>query len=143
MLKINTGDVRQLLSFTAVGGIGFIIDAGVLTVLMGSLGLNLYLSRLASFSCACSATWLLNRNWVFRTETASLKISKTEYSRYVAVQIGGALTNLGIFVLAIKIIPPLIDTPIVPLAVGAAFGLAFNFSGARLWVYPKQEKIHE
>jgi hypothetical protein len=34
--------------------------------------------------------------------------------------------------------PNLESYPIVPLAVGAIFGLAINFTGVRYWVYSKK-----
>jgi putative flippase GtrA len=129
----------RIVVFAAVGGVGFAIDAGVLTVMMKLLGQNLYVSRLLSFSCASLATWLLNRSLTFRTATRNVDISSSEYARYVTVQIIGALINLLVFVLLVRLHPALSDIPVIPLAVGAVFGLLVNFAGTRFWVYPDRE----
>lgn len=132
----SPGIDSRILVFAAVGGVGFAIDAGVLTVMMQLLGFNLYVSRLTSFSCASLATWLLNRSLTFRTATRGVEASGSEYFRYVTVQIVGAMINLLVFVLLVQLRPTLSELPVVPLAVGAVFGLLFNFAATRFWVYP-------
>lgn len=131
---------KQLLAFIFVGGIGFVIDASILTVLANYLSINLYLSRAVSFSFASLATWLLNRVFTFRDVTRHVDIHSAEYLRYMAVQILGALTNLLIFSILVTMYTQLREYPVIPLAVGAVFGLAINFIGARVWVYPLKER---
>jgi len=126
----------RIFVFALVGGVGFVIDAGVLTVMMQLLDKNLYLSRLISFSCASFATWLLNRSLTFRANTRDMEVSGVEYVRYVTVQIVGAAINLLVFVLLVQMRPELVNLPVIPLAVGAVFGLLFNFVATRFWVYP-------
>lgn len=126
----------RIVLFAAVGGVGFAIDAGVLTIMMKQLGQNLYLSRLVSFSCASLATWLLNRSLTFRSATRGVDATSVEYFRYVTVQIIGAMINLLVFVLLVQLRPALSELPVIPLAVGAVFGLLFNFAATRFWVYP-------
>jgi putative flippase GtrA len=133
---------RQLLVFAFVGSIGFVIDAGILTVLSKYFSINLYLSRAISFSFASLATWLLNRMFTFRGHTRGVDIHSSEYMRYMLVQIGGAALNLLVFSILVAAYAQLGEQPVIPLAIGAVFGLAFNFTGARLWVYPlKEQKI--
>jgi putative flippase GtrA len=135
----NLGIDNRILLFAVVGGVGFVIDAGVLTIMMKQLGQNLYVSRLVSFSCASLATWLLNRSLTFRSATQGIDASGSEYIRYMTVQIIGALINLLVFVLVVRLIPALANLPVIPLAVGSGFGLLFNFTASRLWVYPDRE----
>src|SRR5687768_4866527 len=65
------GPVRQawsrgpLLRFALVGGVGFLIDCAVLTLLMRSAGLSAWQARIPSFASAVAATWLLNRHLTF------------------------------------------------------------------------------
>jgi putative flippase GtrA len=122
--------------FAIVGGIGFVVDAGILTVLASWLGLNVYASRAVSFATAVLATWALNRQWVFGSLKARhARAVGAEYLRYVIVQTVGALTNLVVFVAVLAAVPGLIRYPVVPLAVGAVAGLLVNFAGARAWVF--------
>lgn len=133
---------KQLLVFIFVGSVGFLIDATILTVLAKYLSYNLYLSRAVSFLFASLATWLLNRLFTFRELTRNVDIHRVEYIRYMTVQIVGAITNLVIFSILVAMYTQLREYPVVPLAIGAIFGLAINFVGARIWVFsPKESDI--
>jgi putative flippase GtrA len=138
ILGIETACMRRLIYFTFVGGVGFLVEASILTLLSQNYGLNIYLARLVSFSSATVATWVLNRKIVFRQEVDPHQPKSKEYFRYLFVQTSGAGVNLLIFTLLIMVAPNLESYPIVPLAVGAIFGLAINFTGVRYWVYSKK-----
>ena len=125
------GTRRRFLRFAVVGGIGFIVDASVLTLLVNGLGYGLYVSRAVSFSLAVTATWLINRRWVFQAGRPSGR----EYSGYFAVQFIGAVINLGIYVLVIELLPALAAMPVIPLACGSAVALIANFYLARRFVF--------
>ena len=130
--------MRKLIYFIFVGGVGFIIDGGLLTLFSHIYLLNIYLSRLMSFSVAALITWSLNRTLVFKYDVDPAMRKPIEYTRYLVVQICGALTNLLVFTLLIETHPLLRATPIIPLFIGAFFGLFFNFTGARYWVFRKR-----
>jgi len=121
----------RFLRFCVVGGIGFCVDAGALTLLVNGFGWNPYLARLVSFSAAVTVTWLLNRRWVFaRTANAT-----SEYAGYFAVQCVGAAINLGTYVAVIQLRPELAALPVIPLAIGAGLALVFNFLATKIFVY--------
>ncbi len=124
---------RKLPGFVVVGAIGFLIDAGILTLLMTGFELDHYSARAISFTVAVTFTWYMNRRWVFEKSTASM--SGREYSSYIVVQVIGALINLSIFVAVIEIVPSLTNIPVIPLAVGAIAGLLFNFSASSRFVF--------
>lgn len=126
---------RQMFAFAFVGVIGFVIDASVLTVLVSMLGMSPYLARAISFAVAVFGTWAINRHWTFRTVQRQRSSIGTEYARYVFVQTLGAASNLGVFAFALARNPDLIRYPVIPLALGAAVGLAVNFVGSRMWVF--------
>ena len=107
----------------------------MLTLLSQYYGFDIYFARLLSFSSATMVTWVLNRRIVFRQEVDLDRPKSIEYARYLLVQTAGGGANLAIFTLLIMLAPSLKDHPIIPLAVGAIFGLAINFTGARYWVY--------
>lgn len=131
--------VRQITLFVLIGGIGFVVDASILTTLSVSLSVNIYISRLISFSSATLVTWLLNRTYTFKQQVAPNARKLDEYRRYIVIQIGGGLINLLVFSILILIRPDWSSIPILPLAIGAVFGLIFNFTGTRFWVYtPKK-----
>ena len=128
-----TISLRLLPGFILVGAIGFVIDAGILTALVNGLGAGHYAARALSFTAAVTATWYMNRRWVF-AKIATRKRSR-EYTSYLIVQAIGAVINLSIFVAAIEFLPDLAKVPVIPLAIGAAVALLFNFSASRRFVF--------
>ena len=132
------GVQRELFSFALVGTVGFVVDGGALTVLSVVYGLDIYASRLISFTLATCVTWWLNRTHTFRLPSARGNVTYVgEYGCYVAVQIVGAMLNLAIFAWLIERNPDLRQIPFLPLAVGAGVGLVWNYLGTRFWVYRK------
>lgn len=121
------------LRFVVVGSLGFCVDAGILTLLVNALDYGLYAGRTISFAAAVTVTWLANRNWVFQSK-CNLDRRK-EYILYLAVQVIGALINLGVYVLVIESLPQLGRMPIIPLAIGSGVALLFNFSAASRFVF--------
>jgi putative flippase GtrA len=128
---------RKLPGFVVVGAIGFLIDAGILTLLMTGLGLDHYSARAISFTVAVTVTWYMNRRWVFEKSTASM--SGREYSSYLVVQVIGALINLTVFVAVIEFVPRLTSMPVIPLAVGAIAALLFNFGASSRFVFSESQ----
>ncbi len=124
---------RQVPRFATIGAVGFFIDASVLTALVNGMGMGPVLSRGISFPLAVTATWYLNRTWTFKG--ASPLGKGPEYARYLTVQVSGAIINLGIYLLAINLRPALGQVPIIPLAIGAAIAMIFNFIACRFWVF--------
>jgi putative flippase GtrA len=115
-----------------VGGIGFCVDGGLLTVLMKSTW-EIMSARSLSFFSAVTCTWLLNRFWTFELDRhIGVRI---EYATYIATQVIGALINLTVFFALIEIHPLLRNTPLIPLAFGAAVSLAFNYTVSKKYVF--------
>jgi putative flippase GtrA len=114
-----------------VGGLGFVVDAAILSLLVHVGGWPHYAARAVSFATAVTVTWYCNRHWVF-SRTAD---SAREYGTYFGVQAVGAVINLGTYALVIALVPPLAGLPIVPLAAGAALAVLFNYSAASRWVF--------
>ncbi|PPD31404.1 MAG: hypothetical protein CTY21_12115, partial [Methylomonas sp.] len=123
---------RKFQRFAIVGAAGFCVDAGILTLLM-SVGWDVLLARLVSFSLAVSTTWLLNRNWTFQVTTPVT--GGRQYALYTAIQILGALINLGIFTILISIYTPFRAWPWIPLGAAAFFALLFNYVATRSLVF--------
>lgn len=123
----------SLLAFGAVGVAGFVVDASVMTALIERLSWHPIQGRAVSFPLAVTTTWLLNRRLAFRGMGTRSK--SAEYAGYVAIQILGALVNVGVFLGCILIWPFLVSVPFVPLAAGAAVALLLNFALLRSTVY--------
>ncbi|KQB95337.1 hypothetical protein AL073_17150 [Loktanella sp. 1ANDIMAR09] len=117
-----------MLRFGAVGGVGFVVDGGLLWVMIG-LGFNPYLARAFSFPIAVVVTWALNRNWTFRaTRDAS---RQGQLRRYFGVQAVGSLTNYLVYSAVIGLFGTASLTIFAGFALGSFVGSLLNFFGAR------------
>jgi putative flippase GtrA len=126
--------VQAFSRFALVGGAGFLVDAGILYSLTAGLGLSPVTARFASFFCAVTATWLLNRQITFRGQRAT-RYRGREWLRYVGVSsIGGGL-NMAIYFTLVSGFGVFHATPLAALAIASVAALIVNFAGSRLLVF--------
>lgn len=124
---------RELRSFAVIGGLGFAVDAALLTALTQLAGWAPLQARIPSFLLAVMVTWLLNRRHTFAGR--GLQRRSLEAFFYLSIQVCGALLNFGVFGLCLEFFPRLIRMPVVPLAIGAIAGLIFNFATSNVMLY--------
>ena len=125
---MRSGLLTQILRFGAVGGVGFVVDGGLLWLLLAN-GFDPYLARALSFPVAVVVTWALNRNWTFRaTRDAS---AAGQFRRYFGVQVVGTLSNYLVYSLIIGVFGTAGFTIFCAFALGSALGAIINFCGAR------------
>ncbi|TCS62972.1 GtrA family protein [Varunaivibrio sulfuroxidans] len=123
----------SLVMYIVVGGVGFVIDGGIMSALHGFWSWSPMAARAVSFPAAVSATWMLNRHWTFGR--GGVIAPRRRYGPYVAVQVIGALINLGVFALAVRLSEPLAAYPIMALAVAAVPALGFTYGASRFFVF--------
>jgi putative flippase GtrA len=123
----------RLLSFGLVGGVGFIVDGGILQVLYSFAGMDAIAARAISFPSAVTATWLLNKRITFRDRNVQRRANR--YALYFVGQILGALINVLVYVVAIRTWPTIAHRPLIPLAAGSAVAMFFNYAWANLLVF--------
>ncbi|WP_433704333.1 GtrA family protein [Paraburkholderia sacchari] len=123
---------RQFIRFAIAGGIGFIVDAGVLYLIL-PLGCGPYWGRLVSFLCAAFSTWQLNRRLTF--EPIQGKSAWREWHEYLLAMAFGGACNYVTYVLALQALPPARWSPIAAIAAGSLAGMIINFASAKLWVF--------
>lgn len=130
---------RQGIAFLCVGTIGFLVDASVLTTLVGGLGLGHYGSRVVSFAAAVTVTWLLNRRYTFAAQASDGR-RRREFSRYLGVQVTGALINLGVYGALVAGYELAFRHPVLPLAAGSLMALIFTFTASKYFAFagPRQ-----
>ena len=134
--------MKRLVRYAFVGGIGFLVDAGVLSWLVAAELAGPIVARCLSFPPAVLATWVLNRRLVFTSSARSVGERAHEYGRYFTVQLLGALVNLGVYTLLVEHVATLRVWPVAALAVGSAVALLFNFLGAKYWVFLQAPRAH-
>ena len=129
--------IAQLGRFAVVGSIGFVIDGGLLSLVIAG-GVDPYAGRPLSFLPAMLATWWLNRVWTFARADASAHMP--ELARYFACQLTGMAANWATYAAALALLG--VDAPHVwpvhvwmALAAGSIAGLAINYGGSRHLVF--------
>jgi putative flippase GtrA len=122
----------QFLRFGVVGTAGFLIDAGVLQLMLW-LGLGPYLGRVVSFLAAATGTWLGNRRFTFQANHA--RPSHREWLRYVSLMVVGGVVNYGAYVACLMGSALVRTYPVIGVAVGSIAGLAVNFLSSRYLVF--------
>ncbi|MEC9375602.1 MAG: GtrA family protein [Pseudomonadota bacterium] len=128
-------------SFLLVGGLGFLVDGVILSVLVHIYDWGDFTARLISFVIAAFITWTLNRRHTFAAN-ASAKPGK-EYSRYMAVQTFGSIINFSVYGICIATIPIMDVWPILALSVGVIIQIPFTFIGMKKFVFNRREEESE
>jgi putative flippase GtrA len=131
---VNQLLVKQLLRFSAAGTAGFIIDAGLVEVLKGTLGLTG--SQLVAFSVAATATWALNRQFTFGSSAYPLHV---EWLRYIASNLLGSAVNNVVYFWAVMQFAEASKHPVVAVAAGSIAGMFFTFAASRHIAFKKRK----
>lgn len=130
----------RVLQFMVAGGIGFIVDATVLSLLTQWAGWHPLRARLVSFLSAVTVTWLINRRYTFADQRPQQRRTANEYSRYLFVQGLGAALNYAVFAAAILSVPVLQNHPVLPLALGSGVAMFFNYFALQRWVFSNHDR---
>jgi putative flippase GtrA len=136
----RSGLGREIAWFSAIGVIGFAVDATLFLVLNGAYAWSIAGARTFSASCSIVTTWSLNRRITFTHRKSSGRAG--ELLRYTLVQLFGLLVNISVFALTLWLIPPLRAAPILALGLGAAAAFVFNFVSARRLAFRGSEARH-
>ncbi|HET7930790.1 MAG TPA: GtrA family protein [Rhodanobacteraceae bacterium] len=126
---------RQIASFGVGGAIGFVVDAGVVQLLVSKLGADPYVGRVFSFLCAATVTWLFNRRFTFR-ERGNYGLFG-EWGRYLIAMSAGFAVNYATYALVVYFWKFAHAWPALGVAAGSLPGALVNFLGARHWVFSR------
>ena len=124
--------IRVIVLFAISGAIGFAVDSVILYLLKGSLGL--YYARGVSFFCAVFATWLVNRKITFKGRKSGLS-KRQEFSRYLALMLGGGLVNYLVYAALIGRFAIARNWPVIGVAAGSLAGMGINLISSRFLIY--------
>lgn len=137
----------QLAKFLLVGGLNFLIDLGVLNLLIAATGISIgfYASvfKAVSFLVAMTSSFLWNKFWTFNS-LATGEAGK-QFAEFFAVTLIGFFINVGTFTLlnsaagAVSGVDPRTWASIAAAGAAAA-GLVWNFLGYKLLVFKKPQR---
>lgn len=123
---------RQFARFTAAGAVGYVVDVGLLYVLL-ALGAGYFSGRVISFLCAVWCTWIINRRVTFGAQRRP--DAWREWWTYLPAMLPGAAVNYAIYSAIVLALPVHALVPGLAVTVGAVLGLIVNFAMARRLVF--------
>jgi putative flippase GtrA len=130
MLRNAKFEAARFLRFAFVGGIGFLIDAGLLAALHHGAGVDPFSARLVSIGVSSFTTWRLNRSLTFG---ASDRSQASEGFRYAIVAALAAGLNYLLYALALIVWPHL--PPIAAAVGGTLAAMGFSYAGYSRFVF--------
>ena len=119
-MKFNA---HRFLKFACAGGVAFVVDAGLLWVLVQA-GVPPLAARVASIGCAMVVAWWLNRSLTF---TMAKRPSWQEFMAYASLAAGVALLNYAVF--SVLIISGLVSWPPAAAAVATVLAMGVSYAG--------------
>jgi putative flippase GtrA len=122
--------MKRLLLFAVAGGAGFLVDAGVLALLLHMTPLGPLVARIGAIAAAMLFTFWLNRTFTFGRSDRSLA---AEGARYGGVGIGAALINYAVYSAIVLAFPAL--WPVFALAIASAIAMLWSFLGYSRFVF--------
>ena len=132
--------MRAILLFALAGGVGYVVDAGVLLFAAPSAGP--YAGRLLSFCVAVFATWLINCSLTFRKRRSGLSLSR-EFLRYFTVCLGGGSVNLAVYALLTFVFQLSGWGLLLALGAGSLAGMGVNFALSKRFVFMRTDAPHQ
>jgi putative flippase GtrA len=124
---------RQFLYFSAAGAVSFIVDAATLYLVMRELGAGLYEGRVLSYIVAATFSWMLNRNYTFRSRRSSNRL--VEWGRFLTANTIGGVVNYVTYALLVATFATAAAYPTIGVAAGSLAGLVVNFIASRRVVF--------
>ena len=123
----------EILRFGSVGVVGFLADAGVLTLALLA-GAGPYGGRVFSYVVAASVTFGLNRAWTFRSADRSRPVAR-DWSVFLPVNLVGFACNYGTYAALVAGLPLVREFPVLGVAAGSLAGMVGNFLLSRRYVF--------
>lgn len=124
---------RQLVLFSLVGVLGFVVDAGIVQLLVREFGADPYLARLVSFLAAASVTWACNRRYTFAGQGGASR--SREWARYLLAMAAGFVLNYGSYAALVALSSLVCAWPAIGVAVGSVAGGVLNFLTSKYWIF--------
>jgi len=131
--------LERVLKFAMTGGIGFVVDVGVLTLLTNDhfmINMNAYVARVFAILIAMTTTWLINRRFTFKVhdKVTDRRELVAEGGRYGLVAVSAALVNYGVYAATLYSLPDqMFGTddiqPVIGAVVGSGVAMFFSYYG--------------
>lgn len=128
----KTGVAKHWAGFVASGGIAFVTDATVLSILTKLAGMPPLVARLFAIACAMVAGWRAHRWLTFALPT---RPTLQEFLGYAAVAWTSAAINYAVFAVILLLRPA--TAPLIALVGASLVAMAFSYLGMRFGAFRK------
>ncbi|MEM5501960.1 GtrA family protein [Ahrensia kielensis] len=133
MQLVAKSKAGKIFAFAVAGGSGFVIDIGVLFLLLHLTPLGPIIARIVSILCAMISNFFINRTFTFGQSERSLR---EEFIRYASVGAIGALLNYLIYVALLFLIPGF--SPFLATFIGVIIVAIFSYFGYSRFVFNRK-----
>ena len=133
--QLNARNVKQFLSYFAVGGASAIVEWVAFYLLGKAFGMAYLPATALAFVFSTTTNWFLGRMFTFKGSTLGQKKTK-EIIQVFGVSAVGLLGNLALMYLFVSVLgmnTDLLKTIAKILATGIVF--IWNFLARKLWIY--------
>lgn len=130
-----SGEPAKAIRFGAVGFVGFLIDAGLVWLILDQDWTGPLIARVVSYTVAVSLTFSLHRAWTFQRDCDDGRDDKGRFARYLAGQTIAMAFNYAIYAALVLGLPNGPLTAVGAVAAGSAAAMIVNYAAARLWVF--------
>lgn len=124
---------KQILLFAISGVLGFVVDAGIVQILVREFACNPYGARVVSFLAAATTTWAFNRHYTFSGRGNGSK--RRQLLRYLIAMAFGFALNYGAYAVCLALWPLVHAWPVIGVAVGSSAGAVVNFLSSKYWIF--------
>ena len=145
---VKEKEAERFFKFLIVGTIGFIVDFGMLTILVEVFGLMPVIANTFSFSAAVLSNFTFNRYWTYPDSRS--KRRRVQLTQFAVVSVIGLLINNTILVLTqgpFESLLRMVHAPetirgYIPAKIVATIVVLFwNFFVNRYWTYADVDKV--
>lgn len=122
--------MKKFLRFIVVGATGFLVDMGVLWLLLTFTPLGPLAGRIVAIAFALLSTWQLNRRFTFGASKRAVVVEGFRYGFIGAIT---SLVNYGVYA-GLLLAAPLLS-PYVALIAASVAAMLFSFFGYSRYVF--------
>ncbi len=128
---------QSFVRFGMVGAAGYLVDAAMLALTTGPLGMDPYRGRAIAIAMAMTATWVGNRYFTFaqRRARGSVGAIAQEALKFAGTNMIGAAVSYGVYAALVRFAAEPWSNLFVAQIIGVLAGLVFNFTLSRTLVF--------
>jgi putative flippase GtrA len=122
--------VRHWGGFFLSGSVAFLVDAGILSLLVDFAKLDPFSARIIAIFCALVVSWLMHRRITFNVRAAP---TFSEFLRFAAVSWSAAALNYALY--SAILLMRLTTLPLLALVLSSLTAAILSYIGFRLGVF--------